>query len=156
MPKESIVHSPVLGDLKVLPGPDWWILGSCEYLGHPVEITFLCRGEKTFARLLPFAEEIWTHRTRHFKAFRENAIQQLDNLNAQLDCGQESPPQLTETEFDKLLRIPSGVSLILFDESKTYLACTIGKGDPSFEHQYVEVSIGEDGKVVGADVRCLL
>ena len=156
MAKESIVHSSVFGDLKVIPGQDWWILGSCEYLGQPVEICFLCSGEETFARLLPFAEKIWKQRNRHFKAFREHAIELLEQLNACLDCGEESPPQLTKPQFGELLKVPSGLSFILLDESDTYLTYSIGKGDSFFEHQYVEVWIGEDGKVVGSQVKSLL
>ena len=100
-----------------------------EHRGQAVRVRLLVETPEQLQALLPAAAAFWKARARWFKAFREYAASELlEELNDNLDCGQDDFRPVTASRLRALLAVPFSVTLERDDDGQIRFEMS-GDGD---------------------------
>jgi hypothetical protein len=120
---------------------------------HMIKFSVSVHDQYTLDDAIPVAKELWAKRTQWFKDAQALAVdEQLENLNCYLDPPHPELPQLTKSQFRKLLAVPYSIDLEM-DEDQIWFQFTYLSD--SFGEHSVKVSVFPEDNSMDTDTWAL-
>lgn len=118
---------------------------------HEIAFSISVEDQYTLDDAIPVAKRLWAERVQRFKDAKAlAAAKQLERINCFLEQAHPDLPQLTQTQFRKLLVVPSMIHLAMNEDQICFQFSYLSD---SFGEHAVEVSFDADDDSMLSDTQ---